>query len=175
MASLFAQILGRETFAQLAAPLQRLHEPETPRTYRGTVDVERGSGILARLCAWAADLPPSASAQKVDVEILPTANGERWTRAFGKHIMRSNLTRDGNYLREHLGLLHFRFALIVADGRLTWSPQRVSALGIRLPIRWFRRSYAIEYAVGDIYHFDVRAHLPIVGCVVHYAGSLQAV
>jgi Domain of unknown function (DUF4166) len=173
MTSLFAEVLGPERFAQLDPPLQRLHAAQTTHRHFGEVAVERGRGVLARFCAWAADLPPTAIQQTISVEIAATTAGERWTRRFGSHVMRSNLSLSENLLAERLGLLQFLFSLDLVHGRLVWTLARVRALGISLPLRWFEGVHACEFAVDGIYRFDVKVRLPLVGLVVHYHGFLN--
>lgn len=175
MTPLFLQLLGPERFAQLDAPLQRLHEAQETRTHIGIVDVERARGWLSRFCAWAADLPPTATAQGIAVEIAILPDGECWTRRFGDHVMRSRLRRDGNRLAERLGLVRFLFELDVIERRLLWRLAQVRALGIPLPLRWFAGVCACEFEREGVYHFDVKVRLPLVGPIVHYRGHLDVV
>jgi Domain of unknown function (DUF4166) len=173
MTSLFAQLLGPDRFDQLDAPLKHLHEASETRTCIGVVDVERGTGWLARLCAWAADLPPTATTQRIAVQVEILSNGECWTRRFGDHVMRSQLRRDGGMLAERLGLVRFLFELEVIDSRIVWRLAQVRALGIALPVRWFDGVHACEFARDGVYRFDVKVRLPLAGPIVHYYGYLD--
>ncbi|HEX6834832.1 MAG TPA: DUF4166 domain-containing protein [Rudaea sp.] len=173
MTSIFAQLLGPDRFAQLGAPLRRLHEATQTRTHVGIVEVERGRGWIARFCAWAADLPPDATAQRIAVEIAILPDAEIWKRHFGDHVMRSHLRRDGALLAERLGLVRFLFELDVIERRLVWRIAQVRALGVPLPRRWFDGVRACEFESDGVYRFDVKVRLPMIGPIVHYHGYLD--
>ena len=79
-------------------------------------------------------------------------------------------------LCEQLGLARFGFRLTVEEGVIVWRVARVHALGVPLPVRWFRSVQARESASDDgRYCFDVSAWMPIAGLLVHYRGWLDAV
>lgn len=169
--ALFASVLGN-TFASLPEPVRRLHEGGTA-SYAGTVAVERGDGVLSRLCAWATRLPP-AFRGRIDVRIECHDGGERWSRHVAGRVMRSRLwARDGR-LHEALGLVTFVFRLSADASALRWQVEAVRVLGLLpLPVRWFAGVVASESAEDGDYRFDVRATLPWVGLLVHYRGLLR--
>lgn len=174
--SLYRQLLAAR-FDQLPPTLRALHDRSGCRRYHGKVEVDRGSGILSRLCAWAAQLPAPGRGS-IKVEIDADATGERWARVFAGKAMRSRLWASGSLLRERLGLLVFAFRLDVeqlpgAGPAVVWHVARVSALGLPLPLRWFAGVTAREYERDHRYRFDVAAKLPGVGLVVHYRGWLD--
>lgn len=168
---LYPQLLG-PLFATLSPAVQALHAGSGVRRYHGEAEAVRGRGALATLCAWAARLPPT-SRGTIDVEIDTSDGGETWTRRFGVHAMRSRLWAQAGLLREHLGLLRFGFRLGVDGGAVTWRVERVDALGIRLPTRWFGGVHARESEVDGRYRFEVSAALPVVGLVVAHRGWLH--
>jgi hypothetical protein len=174
--SLYRQLLAAR-FDQLPPTLRALHDRSGCRRYHGKVEVDRGDGMVSRLCAWAAQLPAPGRGT-IKVEIDADAKGERWARVFAGKAMRSRLWADDALLRERLGLLRFAFRL---DGEqlpgagpaVVWHVARVSALGLPLPLRWFAGVTAREYERDHRYRFDVAARLPWVGLVVHYRGWLD--
>lgn len=171
MSTIFARLLG-DAFEALPPTVRRLHLREGAARYRGEVVVERGAGLLSRLCAAATRLPPAGSGPiVVDLDITPAR--EAWTRRVAGHAMPSRLVAHGTRLRERLGLVTFDFDLRAEGGRIEWRVARVAALGVPLPARWFGGVAATEYEADARYRFDVRARLPVVGMLVHYRGWLQ--
>lgn len=168
---IFQQLLG-PAFATLPPSVQRLHLRMGKTTYTGDVGVERGTGLLSRLCAWATRLPPGGHGP-VFVVIDATPSEERWARHIGGHAMRSRLWAADGLLHERLGLVTFAFRLDVDAGRLTWHVARVRALGVPLPSRAFHGVSARESEVDGCYAFEVTAALPWIGQLVHYRGQLH--
>ncbi|GAB2502081.1 DUF4166 domain-containing protein [Lysobacter humi (ex Lee et al. 2017)] len=171
MTTIFARLLGGE-FRTLPPTVQRLHLREGRARYHGEVVVERGAGLLSRLCAAATRLPPPGSGPiVVDLDITP--GREMWTRRVAGRAMPSRLVAHGGRLRERLGLVTFDFDLAVRDGCIEWRVARAAALGLALPLRWFDGVRATESEADGRYRFDVRARLPVVGRLVHYRGWLD--
>lgn len=168
---MFRQLLGAR-FATLPATVRRLHLREGTAVYTGEVQVERGIGLLSRLCARATRLPPVGHGP-VSVEIDAHPAGERWTRRMGRHAMRSRLWASEGLLCERLGLVTFGFRLGVEQECLTWRVVRVRALGVPLPARAFASVSARESEADGRYTFDVTAALPLMGLLVHYRGWLH--
>lgn len=173
MSALFVDLLGEVEFSKLPEHVQALHRASGTRVYRGEARVVRGTSWLARLCGFFTSQPPAAQQVKLQVEIVAKSRGERWTREFAGHPMRSTLWARDGLLCERLGLVTFAFALSVEAGQLFWRVHRVSALGIPLPARWFEGVCACESEIDDRYHFDVVARMPMAGLLVHYKGWLH--
>jgi hypothetical protein len=173
VSTLFAELLGDAAFSILPARVQALHRATGTRTYRGEAEVQRGTGLLSRLCGWVTAQPPAATRVALKVEIASTPAGERWARDFAGHPMRSTMWACDGLLCERLGLVTFGFALAAEDGALVWHVRRVRALGLPLPVRWFRGVHARESEMAGRYHFDVEASLPLAGMLVHYRGWLD--
>lgn len=170
--ALFRDLLGSAAFDALPAPIRRLHLRKGNAVYRGEVEVQRGRGLLARVCAFATRLPPAGTGP-IAVEIVAGDGRERWTRNVGGHAMRSRLHGEGGLLHERLGLVDFAFRLHSAGDDIAWTVQRVRVFGLPLPARWFAAVHARESAQGGRYRFDVVAALPLAGPLVHYRGWLH--
>lgn len=173
MTTLFISLLGEAKFNRLSPCVQALHRASGTHGYRGQAQVTRGSNVLARLCGLVTSQPPAAQQVALQVEIAATPRGECWTRDFAGHSMRSIMWAREGLLCERLGLVTFGFVLSVEDGALIWRVRRVSALGLRLPARWFDGVRARESQVDARYHFEVVARLPLIGLLVHYRGWLD--
>jgi len=168
---LFSRLLG-ESFANLAPRVRALHLREGTHRHRGVVEVERGASVLAKLCAYATRLPPAGHGP-IEVEIVASTDGETWSRHVGRHVMRSRLSAHDGLLHERLGLATFVFRLQARAGAIEWRVERVRALGLPLPARWFAGVSARESEADGRYHFDVRASMPLAGLLVHYRGWLD--
>lgn len=168
---IFPRLLGR---ALLQAPptVQALHLRGGARRYHGGVTIERGRNWLARFCALVTGMPPAMRDAPLMVDIVATPQRERWTRHFDGHRMTSTMRRRDGRLCERLGLVTFHFRLAAVDGVLTWTVERVRALGIPLPVAWFDGVSAREFEEDGRYRFDVSAALPLAGKLVHYRGWL---
>lgn len=172
--SVFEQLLGPAAVQQLLPAVQALHRIDGASHWQGECVVSRGRHPLARLCAWAARLPPSGQALLTTVDFQRSAQRETWTRNFGGALMRSTMWPQHGRLREHLGLVQFDFALHAQDGQIHWNTVAVRVLGVLpLPAAWFARVQCTEAADAQgRYTFDVRASLPWIGRIVRYQGWL---
>lgn len=172
-ASLFATLLGADTFDALPSPLRRLHLRSGTTRWRGEVEVSRGRSLLSRFCAWATRLPPAGTGP-IEVEIVADAGREQWTRHVAGHAMRSRLQAREGLLDERLGLVDFRFRLTSVDRDIVWTVDGVRVFGLLpLPASWFSQVRARESAEGERYRFEVTAALPLAGPLVHYRGWLE--
>jgi Domain of unknown function (DUF4166) len=171
-ATLFPSALGAQ-FAALDPYLRWVHSGES-RRLRGSVTVERGSGVVARMLGILASLPAAMRAAPIEVRIEVTGTGEKWVRLFaGQHLMVSTLKTEGELLVERLGPAALKFRLVVRDGKLEWVLEHIAAFGIALPLKWFRIAATIKAQDGR-YHFVVNAELIGVGRIVRYEGLLDA-
>ena len=168
---IYPRLLG-PAFATLPLPLRSIHARSGRCLYRGEVEVVRGRGALATLCAWTTRLPPNGRGV-IEVEIDAADTRETWTRRFGRRRMASCLWARDGLLHERLGMLRFGFKLEIEDDVIVWRVERVRALGMRLPRRWFAGVQAREFEREGRYCFDVVAALPGVGLLVGYRGWLD--
>lgn len=168
---LFHRVLG-ESYASLPPWLRALHAGSG--RWRGEAVIERGHGMLSRLCAWLTRLPP-AGAHPVVVDIEAECDGERWTRRYGaSHAMPSRLWLARGVLCERLGPVTLRYRMTIEDGVIFWRVIGIRILGLLpLPARWFVGVVARESSDDGRYRFDVRACLPAIGLLVHYRGWLE--
>lgn len=170
--NLFRMVLG-EAYDRLPAPIQAIHTGAPRLVARGQCAVERGSHPLGRLCAWVAMLPPAVPDLPVTITITAENGIETWDRRFGTHRMRSRLSARDGMLHETLGPVSFRFRLLASPDGIAWQTMRIRALGIPLPLSWFRFKVGERVEHGR-YVFDVRAELLFIGLLVHYRGWLEA-
>jgi hypothetical protein len=170
---LFRRVLGATAFDALPAPLRRLHLQSGTTRWHGEVEVRRGRGLLARLCGWATRLP-SEGTGNIEVDIVATGGGERWTRHVAGHAMRSRLRGADGLLIERLGLVDFHFRLRSGNRDILWTVAGVRLFGLLpLPAAWFSRVRARESVEDGRYLFEVTAALPLAGPLVHYQGWLE--
>lgn len=168
--SLFRSLLG-EAYDTLPPQVRALHD--APSTWRGEATIVRGTNPLARLCAWATQLPPSRERVPTTVAFEATDDGEIWRRDFGGSRMVSHYRARRGRLCERLGLVEFEFALGAEAGEIQWATERVRLFGlVPLPAAWFAHVRCREREHAGRYEFLVEAALPLVGRLIRYEGWL---
>ncbi len=173
--TLFQQVLG-SAFFWLAPCVRHLHSERGHVKYRGMTHIERGSNLLARLCARVTGLPPAGAAVPTVVVFEAGSRGETWRRSFDGKPMVSNLTYRDGLLHERLGAVQFRFWLHANDGALWWQVAGVRVFGLfPLPVRLFEGVRCREREHAGRYEFLVEAGLPLIGRIVRYEGWLERV
>lgn len=171
--TVFQQLLGAPFF-NLPDSLRSLHSVRGQDAFAGEVDIERGRGLLARLCGWLVGMPPAMQQAPLRLELSADPGSETWRRHFGSHRMATRLRRRGGLLAERLGPLQFRFAVHAAEGTIYWNVARVSLLGLLpLPARLFGGMRVREWEQDGRYRFHVEVTLPLVGPVIAYHGWLE--
>lgn len=177
-ASLYQRLLG-SAYAQLPASVQALHAPSAAKRWSGTASVERGRGLLSRLLGKVFGFPAAGEGVPVSVEFIPETGGERWTRTFAGRRFSSLQTqgqgRNEALLVERFGVISVALALLVDNGRLQLVPRRWSILGMPLPRALLPGENSFEHEVDGRFVFDVEIGAPVVGRIVHYRGTLEAV
>ena len=169
--ALFPSRLGA-AFEQLDPRLQLIHGGDS-RDLHGTVTVQRGSSVAAKILAMATSLPPALQNAPIRVEILIHGDKERWIRTYaGAHRMSSTLFRSGNWLVERVGPASLTFRVLAREGGMDWHLEQVSMLGLPLPVRWFQISARVDIQDGR-YHFLIDSALRGVGRIVRYEGLLD--
>lgn len=169
MNSLYQHLLGA-SFDALPPTLQQIHDARSFKHYAGRCTIERGTGLLARLLAVVARLPPSHDDVPVEVTITSSDRGERWARRFGTHRMNSVLRHRGRVLEERLGAVTLRFRLAATSAGICWHLYGARFLWLPLPADWFSACIAHEKAEGTCYLFEVRAEMRGAGLLVRYRG-----
>ena len=170
--TLFQQALGA-AFFNLPETLRRLHGVRGTARYAGIASIERGRGLLARLCARIAGLPKPMRNVPLVIEFVADAKRETWRRDFGGTRMQTRLAFKDGLLRERLGPLQFRYHLHPGGEALWWQVAGVRAFGLLpLPAGWFEGVRCRECERDSRYAFLVEANLPLIGLVVRYEGWL---
>ena len=162
----------------LPEALQNLHCVLHTRRWIGKGSVERGSGILSRLCGFFAGLPPATEQTDVEVLMTRTPKGETWRRTFGtrsfcSYLSKKSGARDG-MISERFGLLSFAIRLTAENDALYFPIVSGTCFGVPLPGFLLPHSKTREFvdAQGRAC-FDVSISLPIAGHVASYKGWLQ--
>jgi hypothetical protein len=168
----FADLLGT-AYAVIPDPVRALHDRALPARFDGEVDIEAGHGLAARVLGSCAGLPRRSGTFPLRFEIRGDAHRQLWIRHFPPRPMRSRLHAEGGLLCERMGAATFAFRLEGDAGGTRWHVARVRALGVPLPLHWFRGMSAREYAQDGRYRFDVEVSLPMIGHLVAYRGWLD--
>jgi Domain of unknown function (DUF4166) len=134
---LYPTLLG-PAWSALDPVVQRVHSDAALTHARGVFQVSRAPGRLTGRIFDAANVPPSSSAAEVRLAICHRGLVERWHRAFGgRPLVTLQSEAPGGLLAERIGVLEFRFRLIVKDGALLYRQAgciiRLGALRVALP------------------------------------------
>jgi uncharacterized protein DUF4166 len=169
--ALFPSQLGA-AFALLDPDLQWVHGGES-RDLSGTVTVQRGTSLIAKLLGALTSLPPTLRNAPIRIRIEVAGDKERWIRTYaGAHVMSSTLYKDGGALVERVGPAALTFRIIERDTGMDWQLQKVSMVGIPLPAAWFEISAKVDMQQGR-YHFLIDSAVRGVGRIVRYEGLLD--
>lgn len=87
--------------------------------------------------------------------------------------MQTDLTERNGRLVEKLGVVQLTFALDLVAGAIVWRIMDAYALGLRLPLSWFKNVMASAAVETGRYTFDVKLALPWVGSLIAYRGWLE--
>jgi len=171
----FETVLGAQ-FHHLNAQIRQLHGGRAP-VWRGQVSVETGRGLLSRLAARLAGLPPQMENAPFVIGIEGHADGtETWTRQFGAHRTRSRIAAgaDGTHLEESFGAVQLRLLAQVKVDALHVSVSEAHAFGVRVPGALTPRSACnIWQDEAGRYRFDIKATLGTRTPIVRYFGWLR--
>jgi hypothetical protein len=169
--ALFPSRLGA-AFALLDPDLQWVHGGES-RDLSGTVTVQRGTSLLAKVLGALTSLPPTLRDAPIRIRIDVAEDEERWIRTYaGAHVMSSTLYKDGGALVEQVGPAALTFRIIERDAGMDWQLQKVSMLGLPLAAEWFEISARVDMQQGR-YHFLIDSAVRGVGRIVRYEGLLD--
>jgi hypothetical protein len=173
--SVHAQVLG-PAFDRLPQLLRNVHDTRARKEFSGRCSIESGGSWLARAIQLFASLP-RRSAEDVAVHVViergeTSESRETWTRRFGEHRMQSVIRAGRGVLEECFGPIVLQFALTAEPERIVWTLAGAKFLFVPLPTAWFAGCAASESIVDGRYWFDARAHMPVIGMLVHYKGWL---
>lgn len=173
---LYRKILG-DAWRELPPALQAMHDLRGEKRVAGLADVERGSGLLARLIAGIIGFPAAGRQIPVEVRFKPLAAGEQWTRLFAGRAFRSVQTegrgRSQHLLSERFGAVTVGLATVIRDGQLHLVVRRWTLFGIPMPLWLAPHGAAFEHAANGVFNFDVEIRHPFCGMIVHYRGWLK--
>lgn len=175
-APLYARVLG-SAWAGLPSEIRAMHAVESELTAGGRANVERGTGLLARLAGAVIGFPPAGTDVPVEVRFEAIGGEEIWVRHFGRARFASRQYagrgRSEGLVCERFGPLVFAMALVVEGGRLDLVLRRWSAFGIPLPLWLGPRARGCETSEDGRFHFRVDIAHPLAGLIVRYHGSLK--
>ena len=161
----------------LPGTIRALHALDRPMTAKGRAEIERGSGLLARLAAAIIGFPAAGSDIPVEVRFDPQHGRETWRRTFaGKSfssIQEEGTGRSAHLLVERFGPLSFAMAVLVEGGKLRLVLRRWSIFGIPMPLWLAPNSSAFETEVAGRFRFHVEIGHPLTGLIVRYRGWLE--
>ena len=168
--SLYEAVLG-ETFTSLHAHVQCAHLP--PLRAEGTIDVEHGTGWLARPMIWLMTLPAAGPRQPVRLQVTEDGPELVWTRQIGASMLRTRQQASGARLVERSGVGRVSFDLAVENGALLYRQSSIHVAGMPVPSSLGPRVGAVVSATADGWHVAVtvtwRGRI-----VCRYAGSIHS-
>lgn len=171
--SLYSRALG-PSFHRLAPVLAQLHGGGEQRLH-GMLRVRVGSGPLVRLLMWLARRPQASAASRCCIRIVPMHGSERWQRQMGNLPMASLQNVGGEHeIIEHFGPLAIHLHCWVVKGSLWLRSRRTSLFGLTLPALLGLHVVARERPIAaQRLRCDVRVRSPLLGCLLHYCGTLE--
>lgn len=171
---LFALALHQE-FGRLPEPIRIMHSRGRCASARGRCDVDHSANLLALLVRALFRLPRAGRDLPLTVRFIARGGAEIWERDFKGRIMRSQLgrARIPGEITERFGWFVFTVRLRWDGTRLHYQIVKGKLLGIRLPRALLPRTDAFEIAENDLFRFDVRLRLPMIGLLAHYRGWLK--
>lgn len=152
-----------------------LHAGEGEKRLFGHCDITRGTGVLARLALWLAGFPPAGRNVPTRVTINIRDRQSAWVRDFDAHITRSDLSYDARrqFVTERFGAICLSLSLEADQQALHVAVERLYLFGLRVPRGLLPISTTTETEdASGRFQFDVSAHAPIVGFLIHYRGVL---
>jgi hypothetical protein len=174
-APLYRRLLG-EAWELLPRPLQAMHDLDGELTAEGIAEVERGSGLFARLVARIVGFPQAGKDVPVKVAFRVRDGREHWQRTFAGRpfasIQEQGRGRFEHLLCERFGPLVFGMALVLEDGRLRLVVRRWSAFGMPLPRMLAPTGNSYEFAQDGRFNFHVEIRHPFTGLIAGYRGWL---
>jgi hypothetical protein len=171
---LFHRLYG-DALTLLPGPIVKLHDISRPRVWHGEAQVSQGDSFAARLVCGALGFPPPAERVALTVTMEPNGGGEIWQRAFGSHLMTTEL-RPGRLPRtveETVWPLTAISRLDPDEGGVTQILVGLRMLGLPLPPALWPRLDVRESADGARYRFSVKAAFPWGTPIGHYQGWLE--
>lgn len=179
--SIYAQALG-SGFASLAPVLKRLHGSSECRKLSGVLQIRIGRHPLAGLLLWLCRLPRVQAATPTRLQVVPSRDGERWLRHFGRWKLFTH-QRNGLFdaangstaeILERFGPVTLGLQLCIKEQGLIVRSTGTRLFGMMLP-RWLSIGVAAHEQPVDENSFccDVRLSMPCLGRLLRYSGKLS--
>ncbi|WP_426124982.1 DUF4166 domain-containing protein [Pararhizobium sp. PWRC1-1] len=173
---LYRRMLG-SAWAHLPPAVAAIHDSTVSRTVEGRANVERGTGLLARLTAAIIGFPPDNPDIPVHVRFEYDGGRETWIRTFGTKSFRSVQSvatgRDACLLAEDFGPFRVLIALVPDQGRLQLVIRGWRIFGLPLPLFLAPSGETYEEEQDGIFRFHVEITSPLTGLIVRYTGWLR--
>jgi hypothetical protein len=168
--SLYEAALG-PAFAGLHPQVRRAHLP--PLRAEGTMDVEHGSGVLARLIVRLMNLPGAGRRQPVRLDVSARGQELEWSRRIGSSNLRTHQRARASQLEERSGLARISFDLSVEAGALLYRQSALHLAG--LPVPSSVSPHASAVVSGTVDGWRVMVTVVWRGRIVcRYAGVMRA-
>lgn len=175
--SLYARVLG-PCWDDLPEPLRRMHSLGPDAHATGLADVDRGTGLLARLIAAVVGFPSAGRDVPVVVRFRAYARGELWERQFAGRRFASYQSAApkstaGPAVLERFGPIVMTLRLARKRDRLDIVPVGWRLLGLPLPRGLMPIGETYETVDGQgrfVFHVEI-GH-PWLGLIVRYRGHL---
>ena len=167
----YEALLG-PTFASLHPHVQRAHVP--PLRAEGALDVEHGSGWLARRLIWLMKLPAAGLRQPVQLDLTGDGSELVWTRLIGGARLRTTQRASGSRLVERSGLGSVVFNLHVEDGALVYRQSAIRVAGMPVPSLLSPHVGAVVSPAPEGWRVEVTVKWR-GRFVCRYAGTIRAV
>lgn len=171
---LYERVMG-EDFVALPPSLQAMHRVAGELVAKGEASIEPARNPLSRMIGRLFRFPPAGDQVPLQVWMDERSGVERWTRDFGGHEMRSELSQKDGLMVERFGPFRFGFELRAGPDGLSMHLRRWWCWALPLPLCLAPESPAREYEADGRFNLDVPISLPLVGLVVRYRGWLVPV
>jgi hypothetical protein len=143
-----------------------------PLRAEGVIDVEHGTGWLARPIIWLMNLPAAGPGQPVQLDVAGDASELVWTRQIGESILRTRQHASGSRLVERSGVGRVSFDLAVNDGALVYRHSSIHVAGLPVPLALSPRVGAVVSATTEGWRVVVTVKFR--GQIVcRYAGGIR--
>ena len=174
--AIFPALLG-DTFDALPEPLQELHRGERSSEWQGEASLRGAENLAGRIVAALFNLPAHDHQAVARVSIEVAADGETWVRSFSGKAFRSQLSlgtgREAGLMCERFGVLTVAMEIKWKDDKLWFVPRRWRIGPLRLPNALLPKGDSFECTCENLFAFDVRFEVPIIGLIAAYKGTLQ--
>ncbi len=177
----FQSILGAG-FAQLPAPVRRLHGLSQDAATAGRAKITAARNPFAWLLCRLAGLPVPGSDVPVTVSfhldrpLGGSEGGEYWRRRFAGRryasAMRAGTGAAAGLLVERFWPFVYHHRLTASADGVAWQLVKWRLLGIPLPQWTLPTVNCFETGDGERFVFDIDVVFPLIGPVIHYRGWL---